>query len=123
MIKLLEKLPMNNMGAQWQVQQLRNWVQNLPQNHFVTIHDFSENYRCRERNEIQSNYFQKTEVSIRVTILHRHAILELDGLESTTEKLEIVTEHFYVIYPDDKHDQHFTHYCQKLISDYLKSIS
>lgn len=67
--------------------------------------------------------FKKTEVFIHVTILHRHAILELDGLESTTEKPEIVTEHFYVISPDEKHDQHFTHYCQKLISDYLNSIS
>lgn len=57
------------MGAQGQVQQLRNLVQNLPQNHCVTIHAFSENYRCSERNEIQSNYFPETEVSIHVTIL------------------------------------------------------
>ena len=35
------------------------------------------NYRCSDKNEIQSNYFQKTEVSIHVTILHRDAILEL----------------------------------------------
>ena len=110
------------MSAKWQTQQLKNLLRDLPLNHCVSIHDFSENYRCSDKNEIQSNYFQKTEVSIHVTVIHRHAILEVDGVDSSQEDPNIVTEHFYVISPDEKHDQHFSHHSQKLISDYLKSI-
>ena len=111
------------MRAKWQTQQLQNLRQCLPQNDCITIHDFSENYRCYDKNEIQSNYFQRTEVSIHVTIIHRHAILEVDGIESTREEPNLITEHFFVISPDEKHDQYFTHHCQKLVSEYLKSIS
>jgi hypothetical protein len=69
------------MRAKWQM----NLQQSLPQNHCITIHDFSENYRCCDKNEIQSNYFQRTDISIHVTIIHRHAILEVDRIESTVE--------------------------------------
>ena len=55
-----------------------------------TEKDFSENYRCTDLKELQSSYFQKTEVSIHVTTIHRHAVLEYDGVESP----EIITEHF-----------------------------
>jgi hypothetical protein len=34
---------------------------NLPPKRCICIHDYSENYRCVEKNEIQSNYFQRTE--------------------------------------------------------------
>ena len=74
-------------------------------------------------NEIQSIYFQRTEISIHVTIIHRYAILEVDGIESTVEDPYLITEHFFVISPDEKHDQYFTHHCQKLVSEYLRSIS
>ncbi|KAJ8311321.1 hypothetical protein KUTeg_010676 [Tegillarca granosa] len=30
----------------------------------MCVHDFSENYYCFEKDEIQSNYFQKNEVSL-----------------------------------------------------------
>ncbi|XP_062578884.1 uncharacterized protein LOC134240823 [Saccostrea cucullata] len=121
--QLLHKFPSHNMRAKWQMQQLKNLQQSLPQSHCITIHDFSENYKCWDKNEIQSNYFQRTEVSIHVTIIHRHAILEVDGIESTMEDPNLITEHFFTISPDEKHDQYFTHHCQKLVSEYLKSIS
>jgi hypothetical protein len=58
-----------------------------------------------------------------VTLIYRHALLALDGVESTNENPKVKTEHFFVISYDDKHDQHFTHFVQKEVSEYLKSIS
>ncbi|CAG2203313.1 unnamed protein product [Mytilus edulis] len=102
---------------------MKSLINNLPVTHCVAIHDFSENYKCTEQCEIQSSYFQKQEVSIHVTFLHRHAILEYDGIDSNENDPNIITEHFLVISPDQKHDHHFTHEVQKLIRDYLISIS
>ncbi|CAC5382994.1 unnamed protein product [Mytilus coruscus] len=87
------------------------------------VHDFSENYRCSELTEIQSAYFQKTEVSVHVTILHRHALLEYDGVDSSEDFPEIITEQFFVISPDLVHDQYFVHQVRNYIAEYLQSIS
>ena len=76
-----------------------------------------------KKNEIQSSYFQKIEVSIHVSIIHRHALLEYDGVDSTDEHPHIVTEQFLVISPDSTHDHHFTSEVQQLVAEYLKSIS
>ena len=54
---------------------------------------------------------------------YRHAILEVDDIESTMEEPNLITEHFFVISSDEKHHQFFTHHCQKLVSEYLKYIS
>ncbi|CAC5397887.1 unnamed protein product [Mytilus coruscus] len=89
----------------------------------VCVHDFSENYRCSELTEIQSAYFQKTEVSVHVTILHRHALLEYDGVDSSEDFPEIITEQFFVISPDLVHDQYFVHKVRNYIAEYLQSIS
>lgn len=63
----------------------------LPLNHCVCVHDFSENNRCTEVKQLQTSYFQKTEVLIHVTILQSYALLDIDGVESS-ENPEIVTE-------------------------------
>lgn len=57
-----------------------------------------------------------------MTILYRHAILELDGKESSIDHPEIVIEQFIVISDDEKHDHHFVHYVQGLIKEYLQSL-
>ena len=49
-----------------------SFLENLPLGHCVAIHDFFENDKCTEQNEIQSSYFQKLEGSLHVAILHRH---------------------------------------------------
>jgi hypothetical protein len=66
---------------------------------------------------------KKSEVSIHVSILYRHAILEYDQVDSSTEEPNIICEQFFVISPDSSHDRHFTLCCQKQLSEYLKSIS
>jgi membrane-bound inhibitor of C-type lysozyme len=79
----MESFPLHERRAQWQNEQYRNLVQNLPLKTCLCVHDFSENYQCSEKTELQSTYFQKTEVSIHVTVINRHCILTHDGIEST----------------------------------------
>jgi hypothetical protein len=119
--KVLEFFPGHHFRSKWQTDQLKHLVQNLPQNDCLTVHDFSENYRCSEQIEIQSNYFQRTEVPIHVSLIYR--LLEVDGVSSTQDDPYIICEHFYVISTYEKHDHHFVKHVQKLISDYLQSIS
>lgn len=120
---LLEKFPGHQFRANWQCKQMKSLIRNIPIGHCVTIHDFSENYKCTSKNEIQSSYYQKSEVSLHVTIIHRHAVLEIDGMSSSENEPHIVTEQFFVVSPDQTHDQHFTHAAQKLVCEYLTSIS
>lgn len=120
---LLEKFPAHQHRASWQHGQFKSLLQYLPLTDCVVVHDYSENYRCSDRQEIQSAYFKRTEVTIHVSIIHRHAILEYDGIESTHDNNEIITEILYVISPDQIHDNIFVKEVQKYISSYLKSIS
>ena len=55
----LHTFPAHQFRATWQNNQLKNLLDNLPIDHAVCIHDFSENYRCSDRTEMQSCYFQK----------------------------------------------------------------
>ncbi|CAG2215128.1 unnamed protein product [Mytilus edulis] len=121
--KLIETFPVHQHRATWQNEQFQNLVRNLPEKQCVCVHDFSENYRCSELTEIQSADFQKTEVLVHVTILHRHALLEYDGVDSSEDFPEIITEQFFVISPDLVHDQYFVHQVRNYIAEYLQSIS
>ena len=93
------------------------WI--LPQNHVCCIHDYSENYSCNYQNEVQSCYYSQTQASIHVTILHRHALNDTDGVGSLPDAPLLVTEHIFVISPDCKHDHHSVHQCRGLIAEYL----
>jgi hypothetical protein len=123
LLQLLKSFPLHQHRATWQHSQFQTLVASLPLYHCVCVHDFSENYRCSELKQLQSSYFQKTEVSIHVTIIHRHALPDIDGVESSEENPEIITEHFFVISNDQRHDQYFVHEVRKSISEYLSSIS
>jgi len=94
-LQLLKSFPFHQHRATWQNNQLQELSSNLPLNHCICVHDFSENYRCTELKQLQSAYFQKTEVSVHVTIIHRHALPDIDGVESTEQNPEIITEHFF----------------------------
>ena len=60
----------HNFRSKWQTHQLKYLIENLPTNECLVVHDFPENYRCTDRVEIQSNYFQRTEVSIHVSLIY-----------------------------------------------------
>ena len=119
---LLQTYPSHHFRANWQNQQLRELVENLPTGHAVAIHDYSENYSCAMQDQIQSLYFSQIQASIHVTILHRHALTNVDGIESMAEDPSIVTEHIFVISPDCKHYHHSVHSARKLMDGYLNEI-
>ncbi|CAG2219783.1 unnamed protein product [Mytilus edulis] len=127
-IQILRTFPYHQFSASWQSDQLRSLLDNLPLNHCVTVNDYSESYRCFDKTEIQTEYFQKIEVSLHVTLLYRHAILEVDGIESSVDNPVIFKEEFFVISEDDKRDQYFTHYkpkstsCKRRIFRYVETI-
>jgi predicted methyltransferase len=50
--------PISSTMAKWTAVR-----ENLLPNHCVVIHDYSENYGCKEKFELQQTYFQSTEVS------------------------------------------------------------
>ena len=121
MIRLAPFITTNaNELAMFANQPLRNGYPTL---HIAIIPNAPLDAVCVEKNEIQSNYFQRTECSLHVTIIHRHAILEYDGLDSTDDFPEIITEHFFVISPYLQHDHNFTKCAQQQIKQYLDSIS
>ncbi|CAC5415730.1 unnamed protein product [Mytilus coruscus] len=120
--ELLDKFAGHQFRAQWQNAQLKCLKENLLPNHCIIIHDYSENYGCKEKFELQRTYFQRTDVSIHVSVIYRHAILEVDGVESLPDIPCIITEHFFVMSPDEKHDQFFTQKVQTLVKEYLDSI-
>ena len=121
--QLLITFPAHDFRAIWQGKQMKHLIRNLPVGHCLAVHDYSENYKCSEKFELSSSYFQKVEVSLHVTILYRHANLEIDGCESTETEPNIITEHFIVVSPEARHDHHFTHDVQVLVCDYLHSLN
>ena len=90
--------------AKWQHDQFDNIKQSLPLDHVLALHDYSQSYQCSYQNELQSLYFSKTEVSLHVTVLYRHAVKEFDGEQSTAENPIIVKEHIFTILDDNGHD-------------------
>lgn len=60
----------------------------------------------------------KHKALIHVTVLHWHAVSEIDGDDSQG----IVTKHLFVISPDLNHDNHSVHHCLELVAEYLKEI-
>ena len=82
--------------AKWQKDKFDSLVANLPLNHVICIHDFSENYTCCSQDEIQSQYFDPNKVSIHFTILD-HADLQA------------------ALSDDNTQDYHFVHHVQNLI--------
>ena len=119
---LVKTYASHQFRANWQNEQLHTLVASLPMGQVVAVHDYSENYTCTMQDQIQSLYFSQVQASIHVTILHRHALMSIDGTESTEDNPSIVTEHLFVISPDCKHDHHSVHSARKLMDGYLKQI-
>lgn len=121
--KLLESFPAHRFRAQWQHNQMKTLLENLPPGHVCCIHDYSENYTCQHQDQIQSLYYGQTQASIHVTVLHRHALKEIDSEESSDEDPKLVTEHLFTISPDLRHDHHSVQACRQNVASYLQSIN
>ena len=79
--------------AIWQKKQLDDLLENLPTEHVVCIHNYSESYACRGQNEIQSQYFDVNKASLHITVMFCHATMKADGKESTAEEPAVIEEH------------------------------
>ena len=119
---LLHEFSSHQFRASWQSKQMKDSIAHLPLEHVCCVHDYSENYSCTSQEQLQSQYYSQSQASIHVTILHRHALKDVDGVESTIEDPVIITEHIFVILPDTKHDHHSVHQVRKLVAGYLKEI-
>jgi len=71
--------------AKWYRDQLGNLLEQLPLNHKVTIHDYSQWYTCRSQDKTQSEYFDVAKVSLHVTIPYLYATERNDGIKNTEE--------------------------------------
>lgn len=58
---------------------------------FCCVHNYLENFLCQHHDQLQSMYFSQMQASFHVTILHRHALLSVDGEESTEDDPAVVT--------------------------------
>ena len=101
---------------------MKSLIRCLQVGHACCVHNYPENYTCQHQEEIQSLYFGQTQVSIYVTVLHRHSMKDIDGVDSSGDQPKIMTEHLFVISPDLKHDHHSVHHCRELIAQYLNKI-
>ena len=54
---LLELFPAHQFRANWQHAQMTSLVENLPIDHFCSVHDYSENYSCQHQDQLQTLYF------------------------------------------------------------------
>ena len=61
----------------------------------------------------------KTEASIHVTILYRHASQEFDNCASTEEQPKIIKEYIFVISDDIAHDSYSVQHVRHIIHNYL----
>lgn len=77
----------------------------------------------QRQDQLQLPYFSQTQASIHITILHRHAMLSVDGEDSTEDDPIVVTEHLFVISPDCKHNHHSVHEVGSLVAGYLNEIN
>jgi hypothetical protein len=114
----METFTLHQFSANWQLDQLNSLKRCLPDATCLVIHDFSENYRCIDKDELQTSYFGKTEVSLHVSVIYRHAVAEYDGIDETN----IISELFYTISPDVTHDHFFVTRVQEAIKSHLDSI-
>jgi len=87
--QLLKDYPYHSFKGKWQKEQFENLLDNLYPDNSICVHDFSENYTCSSKDEIQSEYFDPHKMSIHVSIVYRHASLQIDRKESTEVKKKV----------------------------------
>ena len=88
---LLDSFPAHQFRANWQQEQMKRTINNLPPGHVCCVHDYSENYSCRYQDQIQTLFFAQSQASIHVTILHRYKLQEENG-QVNVDSQEVVTE-------------------------------
>ena len=88
----------------------------------MCVHDYSENYECSYQEEVQSQNFSRTEASIHVTILCRHASQEFDNCAGTEEQPKIIKEYIFVISDDMAHDSYSVQHVRHIIHNLVNTV-
>jgi len=99
----------HNFEARWQSDQAK-LLRVCLQRHTVLSHiDFVENYTFQVQNEIQSMYFNSTQITILVQVTYY--ITTQPGAD---EMASLVRETHYCIFDDRSHNTLFVQYCLML---------
>ena len=97
--------------ADWQRKQFRNITQSIPNGWFVSVVDFAQNYRCLNRDEIQSAHYNYQQATLFILVSY----FECPSFENGT-----VQESAVFISPDLKHDTNAVNHVNKLMNEHIK---
>ena len=115
----LEAFAKHRHMAYWQYLSYKDALGNLQKDEIAITLDFAENYSCVVPQEIMSMHWTQVQASLFIGVLVRHAVLELDGKESTEEEPWLVEEELIAVLDDHRHDHHAVKHCRKLFLKYL----
>ena len=82
----------------------RATICSLPIGHTVHWMDYSENYTFVHPNEVQQEYFGHMQATLHVSVIFRHASIQLDGIQSTDDLPIIIKDYVFMISDDKTHD-------------------
>jgi hypothetical protein len=122
---VLEIVPVHQFQAMWMHDQFKNnknpWI--LPLGQCVHVMDFSENPTLLVCWEVQSQHWHTVQISLHIGIVYRHAVLAVDGVESTADNPIIVKDVFVFTSDDTTHDFHFVHEVQRVVyTDHYRKL-
>ncbi|KAK3278255.1 hypothetical protein CYMTET_13785 [Cymbomonas tetramitiformis] len=101
--------------AQHSMNMFNKCKENLPLGHCLLLFDFSENHALNIPRAIQSLHWIVKQASLLCCVLWRHAVKEVDGVESTEENPIIVKDYLYFMGDNMSHSHRSIQHMRKLI--------
>ncbi|KAK3235570.1 hypothetical protein CYMTET_54225 [Cymbomonas tetramitiformis] len=111
----LKPYPYHCFMAQHTMNMFNKCKENLPLGHCLLLFDFSENHALNIPRAIQSLHWIVKQASLLCCVLWRHAVKEVDGVESTEENPIIVKDYLYFMGNDMPHSHRAIQHMRKLI--------
>jgi hypothetical protein len=103
----LQRFITHNFVACWQSDQAKLLRSSLQGSIILTHIDFTENYTFQVQNEIQSMYYQSSQITILVQVTYSTTLSTVGGVEDSS----LMRETHYYISDDKMHDTVFVHHC------------
>ena len=97
--------------ARWQDVQYRACIEGLHSGEIMSLIDYAENYSFKEQNEVQSQHWYNFQLTILVHITYT-VNPDYDVADPKSKKR--LTEYYYYISDDPKHDSLFVQHCLNL---------
>ncbi|KAK3263805.1 hypothetical protein CYMTET_27419 [Cymbomonas tetramitiformis] len=101
--------------AQHSMNMFNKCKENLPLGQCLLLFDFSENHALNIPRAIQSLHWIVKQASLLCCVLWRHAVKEVDGVESTEENPIIVKDYLYFMGDSMPHSHRSIQHMRKLI--------